>query len=305
MRIGGLTAVLLAGIALAAVFGPSTGAADAPATADPLVTCGGSLPFRLSVLKGPRVAERGHGASSVILRRVLRDFRGNEPEDLPQRRWVRLGRARYGKYSMIEFAAGPMKKFSTVLLERRDGRKWKYSSSSHGGTCAPRVIAPNGIAATQWIIDAASAPLNPSATQLSILTIEQECNSGEPADGRVSVPMRQLDAGTIGLLTTITPRSGPATCPSNPPTALTFDLGEPVGTRALVDIGSVPPRTILTVDQLNEIRAGADPRDVLTLHPSNAEFCRFIKRLDMSLIWSLAKSQKDFSRILKRSEQCR
>ena len=72
--------------------------------------------------------------------------------------------------------------------------------------------------------------------------MERACASGRPADGRIVGP-DVVGVNSLVLVTfAVRPLPGDQDCPSNPPSRVTVDLGEPLGTGTLLDGGTLPPR---------------------------------------------------------------
>ncbi|MFT4136520.1 hypothetical protein [Microbacterium sp.] len=66
---------------------------------------------------------------------------------------------------------------------------------------------------------------------------EQDCNSGEDAAGRIEIVRLEEGEEQIDLVLGVRPREGGQTCPSNPATAFTVTLSEPLGERIVVNAG--------------------------------------------------------------------
>lgn len=69
------------------------------------------------------------------------------------------------------------------------------------------------------------------------------CANGQPATGRVRVPVLEMTERTVRLVIAIAPL-GTATCPGNPNTSYMLELPEPLGDRTLVDVGFYTEREI-------------------------------------------------------------
>jgi hypothetical protein len=118
------------------------------------------------------------------------------------------------------------------VLEKDPDKGWEYAGSSSG--CAPYVVR-RGIEASDWRLDPGFPEPQPTDTVLHLLVRELNCASGQPADDRVQKP-RVLDRRrAITITYFVKPLGGFQTCPGNPPTAVTLDLGEPLGERRLLD----------------------------------------------------------------------
>ena len=99
-------------------------------------------------------------------------------------------------------------------------------------------------------VDAVPAPWWPAeeeavtadAQVLDVLVLEQECAGGEPARDRIRDPLIEADDDRIVVTLEVEVLEEPVTCPDNPPTPTTIDLGEPRGDRARLDGSTDPPR---------------------------------------------------------------
>ncbi len=87
-------------------------------------------------------------------------------------------------------------------------------------------------------------PLDPAAREVHLLVTEQECNSGEDAEGRVRVVALREGAAAVEIAVGVEPRDGAHTCPSNPPTPFVVGLDEPLGDREVLDVGVEPARVV-------------------------------------------------------------
>lgn len=81
----------------------------------------------------------------------------------------------------------------------------------------------------------------PTDTELPVLVNENDCASGQTAEGRIHEP--DVDYRADAVVVTIRARQGSSSeqCPSNPVTPHLLRLTEPVGSRALLDGGQSPP----------------------------------------------------------------
>lgn len=93
-----------------------------------------------------------------------------------------------------------------------------------------------------WRLD---GPLNRSATQLALSVMELSCASGLTADGRIEPAQVIYGDEQVVIAIHVRTRGADNGCPSNPETPFTVQLQEPVGRRALVDGGAVPPVTVV------------------------------------------------------------
>ena len=87
-------------------------------------------------------------------------------------------------------------------------------------------------AAASWRIDPAQAP-GLDSTSVAIVLRENECASGRTPEGRVQEPKVVYERDRIVI--SISVRTWPGDCPSNPDYPLVVELSEPLGDRELVD----------------------------------------------------------------------
>lgn len=96
-----------------------------------------------------------------------------------------------------------------------------------------------------WALDPQYPVPMETTTELHVLVWERACSSGSPATGRMSTPVVEFASAsvtiTIGVRPLqVEPGSG-VTCPMPPGTPASLRLGEPLGSRTLLDGGRVPP----------------------------------------------------------------
>ena len=75
---------------------------------------------------------------------------------------------------------------------------------------------------------------------LDALVTELACAGGRSADGRVVEPWVAADPEQVVVVFAVVASEGVQTCPSNPASRVTVDLGEPLGNRRLLDGGRFP-----------------------------------------------------------------
>ena len=146
--------------------------------------------------------------------------------------WVVVSRDQ----TRIVFAGqGPLG-FAYAEIEK-EGDRW---DAAGWGTCHfLNVSEVPGFSAGAWVTDPDVAP-DPTSSTLHVLVMERECANGEPPVDREVSPAVFPTEDTIRIVVLIEYVQGGATCPGNPWFATTFDLGEPLGDRVLID-GHVPP----------------------------------------------------------------
>lgn len=89
-----------------------------------------------------------------------------------------------------------------------------------------------------------AAPPQPGDRWVRLLVTETACASGEPATGRVQVPLLEPGDDAVRVAFGVTRREGNQNCPGNPATPFTLELPEPLGERPLIDAGVYPEREL-------------------------------------------------------------
>jgi hypothetical protein len=110
------------------------------------------------------------------------------------------------------------------------------------GPCTPRVDLGN---LGQAALTLAATP-SPDDRTVALHVHERACASGQAAEGRVELVTLEETSDEVRLLVGVRGLGGAQTCPSNPPTPFTVELGEPLGDRVVVDVATVPPRPLTT-----------------------------------------------------------
>lgn len=87
------------------------------------------------------------------------------------------------------------------------------------------------------------APPQSGDERIALLVTEHDCNSGQPATGRIELIELVETATTVELVIGVQPGTG-GTCPSNPPTPFTVDLEQPLADRTILNAASVPAREV-------------------------------------------------------------
>ncbi len=91
----------------------------------------------------------------------------------------------------------------------------------------------------EWVLDPAYS-LGGNTTTLHLLATERACANGEAPEGRkVTTVLRETNS-SLTVIVLVEQVPGYATCPSNPPFAVTVDLGHPLGDPALLDGATIP-----------------------------------------------------------------
>jgi hypothetical protein len=127
-----------------------------------------------------------------------------------------------------------------------NGRGWQRGSDSLFADCPVLAVAPPGYVAATWKLDPAYS-FSASSQEIQVLVMEQACDSGRLATGRVAQSVRYEDARVLVELAVRLPAASAdtvVTCPANPWTPYLVQLSEPVGRRDLFD-ASPDPMTLI------------------------------------------------------------
>lgn len=139
---------------------------------------------------------------------------------------------------------GDVREYQAIALRRMtdnptvpDGT-WMRTSSS---TCTPQVVPPEDVGdATLHLADTPDS----ATTSLDLLVTEGACASGRSAEDRIELLQLVETDEEVRLHVGVRPLDGPQDCPSNPATPVTVELESPVGDRAIMDAGLIPPREL-------------------------------------------------------------
>lgn len=211
-----------------------------PTLRPPLVFGCGKVAFPAAVLAGPDGAETADTPAAAALRRYIRSD-DLATEDLP-RSGYRVLRADTDR---VVFATngevGPI-----VAIEARDaGGSW---SATGLGICSPTIIVPDGLSAATWRLPVGAPRPAAAATSFVAMVHETGCVSGRSPEGRILPPLILREPGRVFVVFAIRqpPSTGMETCPGNPTSPYTVELGEPLGARELLDGGVFPPSDVLS-----------------------------------------------------------
>lgn len=130
-----------------------------------------------------------------------------------------------------------------VRVERQNG-DWEAVS---WGDFWPTRVRPSGAAASWRVVD--GIDVDDSTVEVAVEVTEQGCTGGRSSEGRLLDPLIEEFADVVVVTYAVQPRpEGVNGCPSNPPTATTLRLPEPLAGRTLVDGTSLPYRDATTPD---------------------------------------------------------
>lgn len=111
---------------------------------------------------------------------------------------------------------------------------WTFGGSSSGGGCdVLEWPLPEGLGGVEWQFESDPPPAD--ATSFTVLATEMACASGRQLGDQLLGPDVVESDDAIRITFAAIPLSGGADCPTNPPTAVTIELDEPVGDRSIVD----------------------------------------------------------------------
>ena len=228
--------VLLAAIVACSGSSPSGSIASPGSSLQPdlLRYACGRFPFGPEILaRGPGTAELDPNPAAAALRTHLAR---SEPDVdfLPDSGWILAGMDGSG----AEFVTvGGDLGMKTVTVENGPGG-WAVTG---WGDCQPRIVLAEGLGPAEWWFDLAKPLPGPETQVFDALVTEMSCASGRTADGRIVGPAIIATEEVVLVMFAVRPLPGAQNCPSNPSTRVTVDLGEPLGERALLDGGRLPP----------------------------------------------------------------
>lgn len=231
-----LIGALLASCATVHVVEPS---ADPPAAVDPervamSVSCGGPG-FLADLLQADGRAELADDPAATALRRHLATT-GKE-DFLPDHGWREAVRTDNHIVFIADAPPGNEPPLVEVSLER-EGDEWHVVGF---GQCWPQADVGPGLGLASYRV-APGVVLGPEMTEIDVLVMEQACNSGQDARGRIVEPALIDAADNITVVFAVRPRGGVHDCQSNPETPFLLTLDEPLGDRRLLDGSEVPAR---------------------------------------------------------------
>ena len=205
---------------------------------DPLVSCPGTPAVRYSqMIDPPSINEVDHPAVDVL--RAELDTPVGEP--LPRGRWVVISI----DDDSATFAALSSGGFGVAGIERR-GDRWIFSGEAAGPLCEPAAPLPPGLSRVEVRLDVDSMP-TAADTNVDVLVTEQGCAGGREMGDALRGPQVIETDEAVLVAFAVVPVAGLATCPDNPPTAVTVELSEPLGRRWVYDGLHFPPKPLIAV----------------------------------------------------------
>jgi hypothetical protein len=159
---------------------------------------------------------------------------GPDIDLLPDKGWRLTGQDGTSAEFVTLDADGPK-----VVVVANDGGVWRVTG---WGDCQPRRVLPAGLGEADWVLAPGQPAIGPDTGQFDALVTERSCASGQSSEGRIAGPDLFQAGGDLLVTFAVRPLPGDQTCPGNPATRVTVDLGEPLGDRRLRDGGSLPAR---------------------------------------------------------------
>lgn len=202
-----------------------TSAADA----DPLVGCLSGPVFPLSALVAVAPVET---APAGVQEQLAAWLANEEGQFWPQTGWQVLY-ASDGEYQLVHAATNP-DAVAFMTVQQRDG-VWDWAGASSGGSCPLQFQLDDGVGIVEWELDPQQPKPTAEDTVVHVLATERACASAQPMGDRLNDPVVLQGETTVSITFSVQPLTGDQNCPSNPPTAVEIDLGEPLGDRQLVD----------------------------------------------------------------------
>lgn len=212
---------------------PTPGATDAlPQAAGLRYACDDGPSFPVDLFDAPATAELAAHPAAEALRAAIADP-GPDLDLLPDHGYWLVALAD----DRAEFIArsGPGEFVDASLV--REAGAWRIDG---WGGCRPR-IALDDRSATTWILDPAGPSPDPTAVEIGALVTEVACTGGQAMGPRLLPPTVVYGESIVGIVFAAQPLPPDGyDCQGNPSTRVVVQLREPLGTRALRDIGVLP-----------------------------------------------------------------
>jgi hypothetical protein len=242
----GPTLVLLSLMACAGAPGTAAPPATWPVFPEPLpaaksggadarLTCGGRT-FPTSGLDAPTGAEKLSGPEFAALRATIAKFADAFPGSSAWT-WRLAGRDDAGAIFLARTDALGSPGWVSIEVTG-DTSGWQPLNM---GQCDLQVVLSAEFGPASWALDPAFAEPIADTIDLHILVWERSCSSGRPTTGRMSAPLIRYTADTVTMTIGVRPLDGAQSCPMPPGTPASVRLMAPLGNRALLDGGQLPP----------------------------------------------------------------
>lgn len=139
---------------------------------------------------------------------------------------------------------------SMEFIGAEPGRNgWIWAGASGGGAqCDVHRRLPAGVGQVDWSLDPAFPAPDAASTELHVLVTEASCTGGSELGDRLLGPDVEITDDTVRIVFGAIPLVGDQACPSNPSSAVTIELDEPLGDRSIIDGLLVAPLSDLVPD---------------------------------------------------------
>jgi hypothetical protein len=220
----------------AASQAPSTAPSAAPTGPVQQLACNPAGPgWPVTRLDGPADAESGTTPAAKALAAYVT---GPDGADLPDTGWRELYRS---KDTALYGQDDPSGQPGVLLVATITATNGTWAGTDNG-QCKPATWLGSTLGmAASWKL---SAKTTTASKTLKLLVTEKACSGGVSAKGRIAKPRIDYESDRVVVTIGVTPVSGTPTCKTNPATALTVTLSEPLGSRQLYDGGQYPASTI-------------------------------------------------------------
>lgn len=185
-------------------------------------------PERLNALPGS--AEHEPDAAAAALRAALSS--NENLSRFPRAGWLRVVQTA----NDVEFVA-PDQDTWDVLGFRLGAAGWDLY---HSGECRLHPLLPPDVVAGDWWI-AIGASLDPTARVVAAMVSERGCPVGPARPDRIGAPLIAHRATDVKIVVPVRIPGSDPDCAVGP-TPISIDIGEPIGSRLLLDGGNFPPR---------------------------------------------------------------
>lgn len=231
--------VMAGGLLLVSCAEPPPEPPPEPGLGEIRYTCGGPPGFLPSLLDQPPGAELEAHPSAEALRLAM--TAGPATDMLPKGGyWLASRDASSAQYiARSPGEGGDDPQFVEAIFNNEGGGAWTLAG---WGQCQPTILLADLSVAT-WSLDAQVPPPEAAATTFTAVVTERACTGAQPMVGRLLPPSISYGADSVSLVFAARPLAGEMfTCPGNPSTRVTVELGEPLGDRRLLDAAFFPPR---------------------------------------------------------------
>lgn len=208
-----------------------------PETLDePMLSCGGDLGFPPAALQGPTEIGIEPDLAAVALRTFLSE--PHEPDLFPNGGWMRV----VERPDRVLFLAPGPSATPWVMVAVVLSRERSAAVVDAFGQCRLAIDLPDDVVAGAWWVDPEFGSPQPMDTSVHAVVRERACAGGHSPEGRLLEPVVLSGLRDITIIVPIRRRRGPNDCTGNPAIRTLIRLPAPLGSRALLDGATLPPR---------------------------------------------------------------